>query len=288
MPQLRHGLGKKFWACYNSEMIIVDGKRLAAHAIWRLAKRPRPRGTLAAVLVGNDPASISFLKQKQAVAARLKIKFVIVRYPASISQHRLEAAVANLSRRHDVSGILVQLPLPRRIRTQAVLDRIPAAKDVDVLSSTAFGKFVMGNNAPLPPIAGAIAAIVRTYRVPVKGARAVVIGSGKLVGLPAAIWLAKEGATVYLLNEWTKGLRRFTKDADIVVCGTGKPDLVRGTMLKKGAVVFDAGYAMRHGKPAGDCEFTSVAKKARLVTPVPGGIGPLTVAMLFKNFYDLA
>lgn len=268
-------------------MVIVDGKALAARIIRRLQNRPRPRGELAAVCIGEDPASIAFLKQKQLVADRLKVRFSIYRYPARISQRRLESAVAKLARARTVSGIIVQLPLPPRIRPQAVLDRIPPEKDVDILSSAAFGKFVMGNAASLPPVAGAIETIVRAHHVSVKRKNAVIIGSGKLVGLPAAIWLAKEGATVYLLNEWTRNLRRFTKDADILVCGTGKPGLVKGNMVKRDAIVFDAGYGMRRGRPAGDCDFASVSKKARLLAPVPGGIGPLTVAILFKNFYDL-
>lgn len=268
-------------------MVVVDGKALAARIIRRLQNRPRPRGELAAVLVGEDPASIAFLQQKRLVANRLKVQFSIHRYPETITQRRLESAVVKLGRAKTVSGIIVQLPLPPHIHAQAILDRIPREKDVDILSSAAFGAFVMGNAPPLPPVAGAIETIVRAHRIPVRGAHAVVVGSGKLVGLPSALWLAKQGATVYLLNEWTQNLRRFTRNADILVCGAGRPGIIRGTMVKRGAVVFDAGYTLRHGRPKGDCDFSSVAKRARLLTPVPGGIGPLTVAMLFKNFYDL-
>jgi methylenetetrahydrofolate dehydrogenase (NADP+)/methenyltetrahydrofolate cyclohydrolase len=266
---------------------IINGKKMAEEILRRLQKLPQPRGELGAVLVGNDPASISFLGQKRAVAKRLQVQFSIYRYPARITQNRLQTEVSRLGYSKNINGIIVQLPLPAHIKTQQVLDLIPTKKDVDVLSSSAFGKFATGNSNVFPPVAAAISEIARRYRVAIKGKRAAVIGYGKLVGLPAAIWLAKQGATVLIANEWTNNLIRFTKGADIVVCGVGKPGLIAGDMIKRGAVIFDAGYGMRNGKPAGDCEFTSVSKKARLITPVPGGIGPLTVAMLFKNFYDL-
>lgn len=270
-------------------MTVADGKTLAANIIRRLQNYPRPHRELAVVMVGKNPtSSMVFIKQKQLVAKRLGVRFSILRYPSNISQKRLEAELAKLNRSKNISGIIVQLPLPPRISAQAVLDRISAEKDVDVLSSAAFGKFATGCSDVLPPVAAAIAEIAQRQRILVKGARAAVIGSGKLVGLPTAIWLAKQGATVLLVNELTRNISRFTKDADIVVCGAGKPGLVKGSMIKRGAAVFDAGYGMKNGKPSGDCEFESVAKKARFVTPVPGGIGPLTVAMLFKNFYNLS
>jgi methylenetetrahydrofolate dehydrogenase (NADP+)/methenyltetrahydrofolate cyclohydrolase len=267
---------------------IINGKKMAEEILRRLQKLPKPRGELGAALVGNDPASISFLGQKQTVAKRLQVQFSIYRYSSRITQDRLQAKVSRLGRSKNISGIIVQLPLPAHIKkTQQVLDLIPTKKDVDVLSSSAFGKFATGNSSIFPPVAAAIAKIARQRRVAIKGKRAAVIGYGKLVGLPAAIWLAKQGATVLIANEWTSNLSRFTKDADIVVCGVGKPGLIAGDMIKRGAVIFDAGYGMRNGKPSGDCEFQSAAKKARLITPVPGGIGPLAVAMLFQNFYDL-
>jgi methylenetetrahydrofolate dehydrogenase (NADP+)/methenyltetrahydrofolate cyclohydrolase len=266
---------------------IINGKKMAAEIIQRLRKLPKPRGGLGAVLVGQDPASISFLRQKQTAAELLRVPFSIYRYPLRITQSQLRVEVSRLGGSENISGIIVQLPLPAQIQTQQVLDLVPAKKDVDVLSSSAFGKFATGNSNVLPPVAAAIAEITRQHRVAIKGKRAAVIGYGKLVGLPAAIWLAKQGATVLIANEWTSNLSRFTKDADIVVCGVGKPGLITGDMIKRGAVIFDAGYGMKNGKPSGDCEFQNAAKKARLITPVPGGIGPLTVAMLFKNFYDL-
>jgi methylenetetrahydrofolate dehydrogenase (NADP+)/methenyltetrahydrofolate cyclohydrolase len=267
--------------------MIVDGKAIAAHIIRSLRHRPRTQGSVAAILVGEDHASEIFIRQKAAVASTLGVPFYVRRLPVRSSQTAVMQLVRQYAGDRKIAGIIVQLPLPPHIKTQAVLDCIPIQKDIDVLSSAAFGKFVMERNALMPPVAGSISHIAAAYRIPLKGAVSVVIGSGKLVGLPAAMWLTKQGATVYLLNEWTKHLHRFTKDADIIVCGAGKPGLIKGSMLKKGAVVFDAGYGMKHGKASGDCDFASVSKKARLITPVPGGIGPITVAMLFKNFYDL-
>lgn len=269
------------------KMVSVEGRKIANQIIGLLKKRPRPAGALAAVLVGRDPSSISFLKQKAKIAKRLGVTFELYKYPVTISQKRLEAEVVKLGRKKRVRGIIIQLPLPLHIHSQAVLERVPLSKDVDVLSSAALGKFATKQGLVLPPVAGAIEVIAQEYGIRLKGKDAAVIGSGRLVGLPTAIWLVHQGSTVYFLNEATKNFSRFTKKADIIICGTGKPGLLKGAMVKRGVLVFDAGYAIKNGKPAGDCEFNSVSKKARLVTPVPGGIGPLTVAMLFKNFYDL-
>jgi len=268
--------------------MVIDGRKLAGSIIRALKSRPRPHGALVAVLVGSDPASLGFVRQKAKAAKSLKIPFSVRHFPSTISQEKLASLVSALGRNKKIGGIIVQLPLPQHIKNQEILERIPPEKDVDVLSSAAFGRFVAAKHALTPPVVGALKLLSEKYRIKLKGKYAAVVGAGKLVGIPAAVWLAKEGATVSVLNEWTRGLARFTRDADILVTAAGKPGLVTGRMVKAGVFVFDAGYAIKKGKPAGDCDFRSVSKKAKIITPVPGGIGPLTVAMLFKNFYDLA
>lgn len=268
-------------------MINVDGKKLANRIITQLKKYPRPRGELSAILVGENPDSISFLRQKQMIAKKLGVSFSIYHYPANTSQGRLKEAVSRLGRSKKTSAVIIQLPLPPRFKTQQFLDLVPVEKDVDALSSNGFGRFATGRSKILPPVAAAIAEITRTHRLSIKGKRVAVIGSGKLVGLPSAIWFANQGATILLVNEWTKNINRFTKDADIVVCGVGKPGFITANMIKQKAVIFDAGYGIKNSKPCGDCDYRNIVKKARLITPVPGGIGPLVVAMLFKNFYNL-
>ncbi len=267
--------------------MVVDGRKIAEEILKKLQKRPRPKGKFVAVLVGKDPASISFVRQKQIAAKRLGVDFFIKNYPGKILQQELEMEIKKFSRKKDVAGIIVQLPLPKHIFCQKILDCILIQKDVDLLSSAAFGKFATKESKIIPPVVAAIAKILQKYRIQIRGKNATVVGAGKLVGLPAAIWFAQQGATVSLLNQWSKNLSLFTKTADIIVCGVGKPNLIKGKMIKKGAIVFDAGYSLVGGKIFGDCDFKSVSKKAKLITPVPGGIGPLTVAMLFKNFYDL-
>lgn len=272
--------------------MIIDGRKLS-QAILRDLKGQRgpirKSLRLTAVLVGDNPESIHFLRQKERACREIGIKFRLVRYPITISRERLKNAVKKSARAPNATGIIIQLPLPKRFGDPGdILDLLPKEKDPDVLGRESFGAFAMGSERILPPVVGSIKYILARYKIRVRGKNVVVVGAGMLVGKPAAIWFMNQGATVTVLNEWTKNIVQFTRKADILVTGVGKPSLIRANMIRRGAVVFDAGYAVRNGKLVGDVDFKNVSRSAKLITSVPGGIGPMTVAMLLKNLTKLA
>ena len=192
--------------------------------------------------------------------------------------------------------MIVQFPLPKHINTQSVLDRIPQRKDVDVLSSSSFAEFVFGTLSILPPTVAAIALLIKeTLRQSsgqakrnLEGTQVAVVGAGRLVGLPVSLWLTQQGAIVSLIQKGTRNAPQLIKKADIVVSGVGKAGLITGTMIKKGSVIIDAGTSVESGRAQGDVDFKSVSKKAGYLSPVPGGVGPLTVACLFQNLFSLS
>lgn len=203
----------------------------------------------------------------------------------NVSQVKLERQVKKIGKDAKISGVIVQLPLPKRLNTQHVLDLIPTKKDVDVLSSASFSDFALGILPILPPTVGAIALLLKEAKKKLEGSKVVVVGAGRLVGLPIALWLTQQGATISLIQKGTKNTSQIILEADIVISGVGKPGLITGKMIKKGAVVIDAGTSVEGGSIKGDVDFESVLKKASFLTPVPGGVGPLTVVCLFKNLF---
>ncbi len=179
------------------------------------------------------------------------------------------------------------MPLPKKFSQEVFLNLIPWKKDIDVLSSGALGKFYQGRSKVIPPTVDGILEILEGYKIRLKGKNVAVVGAGKLVGLPLSIELIRRKATISILNEFTKDPSSFTKRADILISGVGKPGLIRGDMVKRGVVIVDAGTKMVQGKLKGDVDFQSVSKKAGYITPVPGGVGPLTVACLLRNLVKL-
>ena len=245
--------------------IILDGKNLADKILEELEKDIRKSGKrlkLAAVLVGDDPQSKIFLRQKEKACKFVGVDFQLYQFPENISQQELTKQIKKIGRQKN-HGVIIQLPLPKHIDTEKILGLIPAEKDVDVLSGKKLKAGV------LSPVLAGILALLKEYKITFRGKKAAVVGSGRLVGQPVADWLKKRSIEI------TEG----TKKADILISGVGKPGFViNGDMIKKGAVVVDA---------AGDVEQKSVAKKASYLTPTPGGLGPLTVAMVLKNLLVL-
>lgn len=260
--------------------MIVDGKAIAERVLAELREKFRAHrpGALAVVLVGNDPVSRRFVSRKVAVGKEIGVPVRVEEFPANVSEEELRARIETLAREDMVSGIIVQLPLPPRIDTAAVLAWIPPEKDVDALS-------------PAPrvpaPVAGAVNEILRHSGVVVEGRQVVVIGRGRLVGKPVADWFRRAGADVCVASTETSDLASHTCDADIIVSGVGRPRLITPDMVKEGAVLIDAGTSESEGKLVGDIH-PDCAKKASVFTPVPGGIGPVTVAILFENLFDLS
>jgi len=194
-----------------------------------------------------------------------------------------------ICRKPDISGVVIQLPLPESLQNndQEILNIVPQEKDIDILSEENLGKFYTGNLSVLPPVVGAISHLLNSYKISVKGKDILLVGAGRLVGFPLAIWLLKQKATVSVINEFTEDASFFLKKADIVISGVGKPNLIKGSMVKNGVVIIDAGTSLRKGKLKGDVDFKSVSKKASHIAPVPGGVGPLTVAYLLENLVKL-
>ncbi len=228
-----------------------------------------------------------FLEQKKKFGGAIGVDVRIYEYPSDISTSRLRKKVSEIVHIKENTGLIIQLPLPKEINTQYILDAITPDKDPDMLSSKSIGLFSSGRTKILPPVTGAVKYIFEKNGVEPKGKRAVVIGAGRLVGKPVSTWLIQLGATVTVIDEHEADPTLHTLDADIIVSGVGLPHLIKADMVKDGAVVIDCGTSEANGKLAGDVAL-DVAGKASLFTPVPGGVGPLTVAMLFKNLVELA
>lgn len=270
-------------------MSEIDGKQIA-HKILDQAKRRAERlhvkPTLAVIMVGSNPASAKYVARKGQAAEYVGIDFYLYRFPENVTTVQLVDEVQRLQMRND--AVVVQLPLPKQIETQKVLDAIKPEKDPDCLSSAALGTVARGNAAVFPPTAGAVIDILNSKKVLLKNKHVVVVGQGELVGKPVAAMMLNQPVTLTVCGLGTKNLSDFTKLADILVLGAGKPGLVKGTMIKKGCVVIDAGTTMVKGKLVGDADFKTVSKKAKYITPTPGGVGPITVAKLLDNVVTLA
>lgn len=258
--------------------MIVDGRALRDEIGEELRTKGRAgllrSPKLRVILAGEDAATMAFVRQKRIFAERIGVVFEEVTLPGTTTTEEILAAI----QRTDADGIVVQLPLPPQIDTEKVLAAIPQEKDVDALG-----------RRPIvpPPVALAVEEILRRHDVDVRGMNAVVVGKGRLVGMPVGAWLESEGAMVTYADRSTNNLFALTRAADIVVTGAGVPGIITTKMLKDGVIVIDAATSEATGKVVGDCE-PECAEKAKLFTPVPGGVGPVTVAALFKNLVDLA
>lgn len=270
--------------------ITIDGKAVAAAVrdevrarVTRLAERGTTVG-LATVLVGDDPASQVYVGHKQKACAEVGITSFGRRLPATTTQGELLALVRELAADARVHGILVQLPLPKGLDADAVIDSIPPAKDVDGLHPVNQGRLMAGVPGMRSCTPLGVMRLLDEAGVELKGARAVVVGRSVLVGKPLALLLLERHATVTLCHSRTKDLGAEVGRADVVVAAAGQPGLVRGEWIAPGAVVIDVGTNRTpEGKLCGDVEFAVARERARAITPVPGGVGPMTVAMLLSN-----
>lgn len=240
---------------------------------------------LATVLVGDDPASHSYVRGKRKDAAEVGIESIHHEVEAGITQGELEDLVQRLNESADVDGILVQLPLPGDLDGQSVVESIDPAKDVDGLHPFNLGRLVLDRPGLRPCTPSGIMRILDHYGVPTSGARAVVVGRSFLVGRPLALMLASRGAdaTVSVAHSRTSDLASVTREADILVAAVGSPGLITAGHLKPGAVVIDVGINRTESGLVGDVDFDDAAQVASAITPVPGGVGPMTRAMLLVN-----
>lgn len=285
---------------------LIDGKALAATLreeikvkSAELCKQTGVTPGLGVILVGEDPASQSYVTAKERALAEAGMRSFDYRLPADTSQDKLLALIDELNRNPEVHGILVQLPLPKGLDEAEVIRAIAPEKDVDGFTPVNVGKMVIGEACFLPCTPHGVIKMLERAGVETKGAHAVVIGRSNIVGKPVAHLLAAKraggNATVTLCHTATKDLAAFTRQADILVVASGRPNTVTGDMVKPGATVIDVGVnrvpceGTKTGyKLCGDCDFASVSQVAAHLTPVPGGVGPMTITMLLENTYQAA
>lgn len=275
---------------------IIDGKAIAekvkgevrARAEAFLARHGRKPG-LEVILVGDDPASHVYVKNKEASAGKAGLHGAVHRLPADTPESVLLEKVRELNETAHVDGILVQLPVPKHIDPLAVVDALDPAKDVDGLTPTSAGRLWVGRKGLRPCTPHGCMRLLDEHGTRLDGARAIVIGRSNLVGKPIAAMLLERNATVVLAHSRTKDLAERVREADVVIAAVGRAELVRGDWIKPGAVVIDVGInRLDDGRLVGDVDYEPAAERASWITPVPGGVGPMTVAMLMKNTLEAA
>lgn len=272
-------------------MILLNGKKCAEEILERVREKVsafKKRLRLAVVVVGEDPAVRSFIAKKKQAGESIGIDVRVYPFPETITTNELRKRIAEIVHEKKNSGVIIQLPLPEYINRQYILNAVTPEKDVDVLSSRAIGNFVVDKSPILPPMVGAVKALFEEYGIEYRGKTIVVAGAGTLVGKPIALWLLSEHVHFSITTSETLDAGETLRRADIIITGIGKSGFITGDMVKDGVVVIDAGTSESEGKIAGDVDFESVSKKASALTPVPGGVGPVTVAVLFRNLVTLA
>ncbi len=273
------------------EPIVLDGKRLANEIEEELrarcaaiAERLKAPPILATILVGSDPSSKIYVNMKGAACRRVGLGTRKVELAEETTTERLLSVIDGLNRDPEVYGILLQHPVPRQIDERACFDAIAADKDVDGVTATGFGRMALGEDAFVSATPGGILRLLKHYRLPLEGKRAVVIGRSAILGKPVAMLLLGENATVTVCHSKTQDLPRLVAEADIVVAAIGRPEFVKADWIKAGAVIVDAGY---HPGGIGDVEKSAYAKSSAY-TPVPGGVGPMTIATLMAQTVEAA
>lgn len=270
---------------------LLDGRKLAGKILNEVKSKiqsSEKKLSLGVIVVGENPVIKKFVSEKKRVAEELGVDFKIYDYPEDISTNELRKRIAVIVHDANPDGVIIQLPLPAHINTQYILNGVPPEQDVDMLSARAEGNFFTGKSDILPPIVEAVKAFFEEYGIDYRNKYTTVVGAGMLVGKPIAAWLLNEKASFSVVEEQTPDISQFTKNAGIIVSGVGKPGLITGDMVKEGVAIIDAGTSEAEGKIAGDVDFDSVSPRASFITPVPGGVGPVTVAMVYKNLFILA
>ena len=272
------------------ESRIIDGKALAqlierevGSGVENLKSGRGVTPGLATILVGDDPASKMYVRLKHKACERAGIRAEDYLLPAEASQEELLSLIDALNINKDVHAILLQLPLPKHLSPQEAMEAIAPAKDADGFHPYNMGKLMIGDEELVPCTPHGIIRTLEEYNVPIKGKNAVVVGHSNVVGKPMAAMFLNRNATVSVCHVFTDDLKKFTIGADILVVAAGVKHLIKVDMVKEGAVIFDVGITKEEDGVYGDVDFENVIKKASLITPVPGGVGPLTIAMLMKH-----
>ena len=270
--------------------VRMDGKALSAKvrgsilAETEALKKQGVTPGLAVIIVGNDPASEIYVRNKERACEQCGFYSEKYALPEETSQEELLGLIAQLNESPQISGILCQMPVPKHISEQAVIDAIDPRKDVDAFHPVNVGKIMVGNFDFVPCTPAGVMELLDEYQIDPKGKECVVVGRSNIVGKPQAVMLLDAHATVTVVHSRTTNLADITRRADILVCAAGRPKMVKGDMVKPGAVVIDVGiHRDENGKLCGDVDQLSVEPVAGALTPVPGGVGPMTIAMLIDN-----
>ena len=275
-------------------MKLLNGTKLANKIILLLKNKVAimtRKPVLAMVLVGNDPASKIYVGRKKILCEKAGIGSQIFTFPEKTSEKKILVIIDGLNKSQNISAIMVQLPLPKHIDKDKIIEAIDPRKDADCLHPLNFGKFTQEGEkysvvAPATPLG--IIKLLEEYKVKIEGKNAVIVGRSNIVGKPMAQMLLNRNATVTICHRHTKNLKSYTQKADILVVATGKMNMITADMVQKGVVVIDVGVNRGENKKVfGDVDFKSVSKKASFITPVPGGVGPMTIAMLLWNTVKL-
>ena len=271
-------------------MVLIDGKKVSAEVRARLAKEAnelkektgRVPG-LATVLVGDDPASAVYVRNKNKICRELGFKSFDQKLSLDTSEAKLLQLIKELNSNNDIHGILVQLPLPNQIDSEKILQAIDPNKDVDGFHPINVGKLVVGNALLTPCTPTGIIKLLDYYEIDISGKHAVILGRSNIVGKPVSMLLLQRNATITICHSRTKNLEEITRSADILVAAIGRANFVTENMVSEETIVIDVGINRVDGKLTGDINFETVSKKASYITPVPGGVGPMTIALLMEN-----
>lgn len=269
---------------------IIDGKAVSAALRTEIARETEGlsrigiKAGLAVILVGDNPASAVYVRNKKKACAEVGIESFEYKLGNDTTQEQLLSLINELNQREDVDGILCQLPLPSHLDESEVIERINPEKDVDCFHKINVGKTMLGEEGFLPCTPAGVMELLKYYDIGIQGKECVIVGRSNIVGKPQALLMLRENATVTICHSKTENLAEKCRRADILVAAIGKAKFIKGDMIKEGAVVVDVGMNRdEEGKLCGDVDFESAEKKASYITPVPGGVGPMTITMLLKN-----
>ncbi|MCQ2828601.1 bifunctional methylenetetrahydrofolate dehydrogenase/methenyltetrahydrofolate cyclohydrolase FolD [Helicobacter pylori] len=275
----------------NRGVVLLDGQALAydiekdlKNKIQTITAQTHKSPKLAVILVGKDPASITYVNMKIKACERVGMDFDLKTLQENITEAKLLSLIKDYNTDQNISGVLVQLPLPRHIDTKMILEAIDPSKDVDGFHPLNIGKLCTQKESFLPATPMGVMRLLKHYHIEIKGKDVAIIGASNIIGKPLSMLMLNAGASVSVCHILTKDISFYTQNADIVCVGVGKPDLIKASMLKKGAVVVDIGINhLNDGRIVGDVDFTNAQKVAGFITPVPKGVGPMTIVSLLEN-----
>ncbi|WP_183001119.1 bifunctional methylenetetrahydrofolate dehydrogenase/methenyltetrahydrofolate cyclohydrolase FolD [Helicobacter pylori] len=275
----------------NRGVVLLDGQALAydiekdlKHKIQIITAQTHKRPKLAVILVGKDPASITYVNMKIKACQRVGMDFDLKTLQENVTEAKLLSLIKDYNTDQNISGVLVQLPLPRHIDTKMILEAIDPNKDVDGFHPLNIGKLCTQKESFLPATPMGVMRLLKHYHIEIKGKDVAIIGASNIIGKPLSMLMLNAGASVSVCHILTKDISFYTQNANIVCVGVGKPDLIKASMLKKGAVVVDIGINhLNDGRIVGDVDFNNAQKVAGFITPVPKGVGPMTIVSLLEN-----